>query len=121
MKFSPAVALVLGVILAAAEAVQLNISMSVQAHDGLTLVVMVLSGVGVLVATPAAIVAFVPHDILVLITALLGALNVIQTSAFSLSTTWHTIIAVVIVIGAALFSTTGIPAHRSAGGPRAVS
>jgi hypothetical protein len=110
MKFSPVVALVLGAILAAAEAVNLAISMSTQAHDAITLAVTLLSGLGVLAATPTQIIKDVPHQVLVAITAVLGVVNVVQTSSFSIDKGWHIALAVVIVIGNTLFTTGSAPA-----------
>lgn len=108
LKVPTIVVLVLGALLAAGEAVQINITMSTQAHDAITLVVTLISGLGVMAATPSSIAKVVPHQILVLITAVLGTLNVLQTSSFSLATWLHTVIAVVIVIGNTLF-TVGPP------------
>jgi hypothetical protein len=107
VKLPPILAVILAVVLAAAEAIQLNISMSIQVHDAITVIITVISGLGILAITPTQLAVLVPHEVLVGITALLGALNVIQVSSFDLSTTWHTIIAVVLVIGNALFTSTG--------------
>jgi hypothetical protein len=107
VKFPPVVALILGAVLTAIEAVQLAIgsSLSVQAHDGITIAVFVLGGLGVLAATPTAIAKAIPHWVLVLITTGLGALTIVQTSSFHISTVWHTVIGAVLAAGAALFTT----------------
>ncbi len=108
MKFSPKVALILGAILAALEGVQLAITMSVQAHDAITLAIGVLSGLGVLIVTPSQIAKEVPHQLLVAITAVLGVLNIFQTSSLNVSTTAHVVIGIILVAGNAIFTTTGI-------------
>lgn len=103
MRFSPAVSLILGAILAVLEALQLQVlHASLPIHDAITLVITVLAGVGVL---PATLVTAVPHHLLVLITALIGGLALVQGD-FSVSSTAHTIIAVVLVVANTLFSST---------------
>jgi hypothetical protein len=100
MFFTPVVAFVLSVILGAAEAVQVNITMSIQAHDVLSLVIQLIVGVGVLPATRSAIAAKLPLSALTTITAVLGALQILQVSSLNVSDVVHTIIAVILVVGA---------------------
>lgn len=101
LKLSKPEVLVFGIVLAALEAVQLNISMSAQAHAVVTVVIVVVSGAGVQAVSKTAFLAEIPASLATLISSLLGALLVL-IGTFHIGHFWHVVIAVVVVISTAL-------------------
>ena len=108
MKFSPVLALILGAILTAAEAIQLTvIHMSMSLHLGLTMLIAILTTAGVMAVTPTQLAAVVPHQVLVLITAAIGFVEAFQGD-FGMSPTAHKILAIVLVGVGSLFTSDGV-------------
>jgi hypothetical protein len=100
LTVSPLAAFVLGAILAAAEGVQINITMSSDVHYALTCAIILLASI-VKPLTAAQFLAKVPIEVLYVVQAGLGVL-VIVSSHFDVSNLWHTVISVVIIAFAAL-------------------
>ena len=84
MKLSKSEVLILAIILAAFEAVQLNVSMSLQAHAVLTMAIIVLSGAGIHAISKVSFLAILPAHLAVLVSSILGAVIVLEGS-FSIS------------------------------------
>lgn len=101
MKLSKLEVLILGAVLAAAEGVQINITMSAQAHAVLTMAIVVLGGAGVQAISATAFLAALPAHLATIISSLLGGLLVLL-GTISLSSAVHTLIAVVVVIATVL-------------------
>jgi hypothetical protein len=91
---------VLAALLTAGEAVQLNITMSTTAHNGLAIAIMMVASV-VKPLAPGEFLASLPIEFVYIIQAGLGALLIVSTS-FNMSSLAHTIVAVIIVAAGGL-------------------
>ena len=100
VSLTPVETFVLGAILAAAEGVQLNVTMSAHAHDAMAVAIMLLGAV-VSPITKAAFLAKLPPHLVTIIQAALGALLLVVQN-FGLGSVWLTVVAVVIVIASSL-------------------
>ena len=95
MKLSRWWTLALGALLTVGEAIQLNVGMSAAAHAVLSMALIALAGV-VPAISPQSFLAAIPHQVLQVASAVVGALVVAQRS-FDISGTWSTVIAAVLV------------------------
>lgn len=95
MKLSKWWTLALGALLTAGEAVQLQVSMSAAAHAVLSMALIGVAGV-VPAISPQSFLAAIPHQVLQVASAVLGALVVAERS-FALGAAWSTVVAAVLV------------------------
>lgn len=101
LKLTRAETLALSALLTALEGVQLQISMSIQAHDVVTMAIVTLVAAGLPALSPGAILAGLPPHVTAAITAALGGL-VVLIQSFSIAGAWHTIVGVVVIVISAL-------------------
>lgn len=100
VALTPTETFLLGAILAAVEGVQLNVTMSVHAHDAVAVAIMLLGSV-VSPLKPAQFLAKIPPHLVAIIQAALGALLLIVQN-FGLGSVWLTVVGVVIVAASTL-------------------
>lgn len=100
VALTPVETFVLGAILAAAEGVQLHVTMSVHAHDAVAVAILLLGSV-VSPLKPTAFLAKLPPHLIAIIQAILGALLLVVQN-FGLGSVWLTVVGVVIVIASSL-------------------
>lgn len=92
----PTAVLVLSILLTAAEGVQLNITMSGQAHAVLTVAISVLVGAGIPAISKESFLNYLPPHVATLIASVVGGLLVL-VHTFNIASPWPTVIAVVVV------------------------
>lgn len=97
MKLSKLEVLLLSALLTVLEAIQLQVIMSIQAHDVLTMAIVTFIALGVPALFPGAILAGLPAHLAAAITAGLGAL-VVLVQSFHIAGVWHTIVAVLVLV-----------------------
>lgn len=115
MKLTKVETLLLSALLTVLEAIQLQIAMSIQGHDVITMAIVTLVAAGLPALSPGAILAGLPAHLAAAIAALLGGLVVLLQS-ISIGGFWHVVIAVVvIVISALIVGPSAMPAFATGG------
>lgn len=97
MKLTKLETLILSALLTALEAIQLQVVMSVQAHDVVTMAIVALVAAGLPALSPGAILAKLPPHLAAAVSGVLGAVIVLVQSA-SIGGMWHAVTAVVVIV-----------------------